>query len=31
MIASAKVQKFVLREQAIRDLGLEEIAKTKTA
>jgi len=28
---SAKVQKFVLREQAIRDLGLEERAKTKTA
>ncbi|HXZ04763.1 MAG TPA: hypothetical protein VEH81_08005 [Ktedonobacteraceae bacterium] len=31
MTASGKVQKFVLREQAIRVFGLEEIAKTKTA
>src|SRR5437016_6680449 len=31
LTASGKVQKFVLREQAIRDLGLEEVAKTKTA
>jgi fatty-acyl-CoA synthase len=31
MTASDKVQKFVLREQAIRDLGLEEVAQTKTA
>ena len=28
---SGKVQKFVLREQAIRALGLQEVAKTKTA
>jgi len=31
MTASGKVQKFVLREQAIRVFWLEEIAKTKTA
>jgi hypothetical protein len=29
--ASGKVQKFVLREQAIKVLGLEDIAKMKTA
>ena len=28
---SGKVQKFVLREQAIKTLGLEEGAKTKIA
>jgi hypothetical protein len=26
-----RVQKFVLREQAVKILGLEEVAKTKTA
>ena len=31
MTASGKVQKFVLRENAIKVLGLEEAAKTKTA
>ncbi len=31
MTASGKVQKFVLREQAIKALGLQEVAKTKTA
>ena len=31
MTASGKVQKFVLREQAIKTLGLEEVAKIKTA
>jgi len=31
LTASGKVQKFVLREQAIKTLGLEEIAKIKTA
>jgi fatty-acyl-CoA synthase len=31
LTASGKVQKFVLRERAIRDLGLEEMAKIKTA
>ena len=31
LTASGKVQKFVLREQAIKELGLEEVAKTKTA
>ena len=31
MTASGKVQKFVLREQAIKILGLEEVAKIKTA
>jgi hypothetical protein len=28
---SGKVQKFVLREQAVKELGLEATAKTKTA
>ena len=31
MTASGKVQKFVLREQAIKSLGLEDVAKIKTA
>ncbi len=31
LTASGKVQKFVLREQAIKALGLEEVAKIKTA
>jgi len=31
LTASGKVQKFVLRERAITVLGLEEVAKTKTA
>jgi fatty-acyl-CoA synthase len=31
MTASGKVQKFVLRQNAIKVLGLEEAAKTKTA
>jgi fatty-acyl-CoA synthase len=31
LTASGKVQKFVLRERAIKTLGLEEVAKTKTA
>ena len=31
MTASGKVQKFVLREQAIKTLGLEEVAKIRTA
>jgi fatty-acyl-CoA synthase len=31
MTASGKVQKFVLREQAIRELGLMEATKIKTA
>ncbi|HEX4714684.1 MAG TPA: AMP-binding protein, partial [Ktedonobacteraceae bacterium] len=31
MTASGKVQKFVLREQAITALGLAEAAKTQTA
>jgi len=31
MTASGKVQKFVLRENAIEELGLEETAKTRTA
>jgi len=31
LTGSGKVQKFVLREQAIKDLGLEEAARTKTA
>jgi fatty-acyl-CoA synthase len=30
LTASGKVQKFVLREQAIKTLGLEEVAKTRT-
>ncbi|MDX2032170.1 MAG: AMP-binding protein [Blastocatellia bacterium] len=31
LTASGKVQKFVLQEQLIRELGLEEVAKTKMA
>jgi fatty-acyl-CoA synthase len=31
MTASGKVQKFVLRENAIKALGLEEVTQTKTA
>ena len=31
MTASSKVQKFVLRERAIQALGLEDVAKIKTA
>ena len=31
MTSSGKVQKFVLREQAIKALGLQEVAKIKTA
>ena len=31
MTASGKVQKFVLRERAIKALGLEEVAKIRTA
>jgi fatty-acyl-CoA synthase len=31
MTASGKVQKFILRENAIKALGLEEITKTRTA
>lgn len=31
MTASGKVQKFVLREQAIKELGLVEVARTRTA
>ncbi|HEU5229847.1 MAG TPA: AMP-binding protein [Ktedonobacteraceae bacterium] len=31
MTASGKVQKFVLRENAIKQLGLEDAARTKTA
>ncbi len=31
LTASGKPQKFVLREQAIKMLGLEEVAKTRTA
>ncbi len=31
LTASGKVQKFVLREQAIKELGLENVAKIKTA
>jgi fatty-acyl-CoA synthase len=31
LTASGKVQKFVLRERAIKTLGLEEVAQTKTA
>jgi fatty-acyl-CoA synthase len=31
MTASGKVQKFVLREDAIKALGLEDVAKTRTA
>jgi fatty-acyl-CoA synthase len=31
LTASGKVQKFVLREQAIKELGLEDVEKIKTA
>ena len=31
LTASGKVQKFVLRERAIKSLGLEDVAKTRTA
>ncbi len=31
LTASGKVQKFVLRERAIKTLGLEDVAKMKTA
>jgi fatty-acyl-CoA synthase len=31
LTASGKVQKFVLREQAIKTLGLEQVAQIKTA
>ena len=31
LTGSGKVQKFVLREQAIKTLGLEEVANTRTA
>ena len=31
LTASGKVQKFVLRDQAIKTLGLEEVAKIRTA
>ena len=31
LTASGKVQKFVLREQAIKALRLEDVAKIKTA
>jgi len=31
MTASGKVQKFVLREQAIKELGLEKAAQMYTA
>jgi len=31
LTASGKVQKFVLREQAIKALHLEDVAKIKTA
>ena len=31
LTASGKVQKFVLRERAIKELGLEDVAKTRTA
>ncbi|HET8854126.1 MAG TPA: AMP-binding protein, partial [Ktedonobacteraceae bacterium] len=31
MTASGKVQKFVLREQAIKTLGLEQAAQIRTA
>jgi len=31
MTASGKVQKFILRENAIKALGLEEVAQVKTA
>jgi fatty-acyl-CoA synthase len=31
LTASGKVQKFVLRERAIKALGLEEVARIRTA
>jgi len=31
MTASGKVQKFILREQAVKELGLEAVAKVRTA
>jgi fatty-acyl-CoA synthase len=31
LTASGKVQKFILREKAIKDLGLEELANIQTA
>jgi fatty-acyl-CoA synthase len=31
MTASGKVQKFILREQAVKELGLEQVAKVRTA
>jgi fatty-acyl-CoA synthase len=31
MTASGKVQKFVLREQAIKTLGLEQVTQMRTA
>jgi len=31
LTASGKVQKFILREQAIKELGLEEAANMQTA
>jgi hypothetical protein len=31
MTASGKVQKFILREQAIKELGLEAAASVRTA
>ncbi len=31
MTASGKVQKFVLRENAIKALGLEDVARMQTA
>jgi fatty-acyl-CoA synthase len=31
MTASSKVQKFALREQAIKTLGLEDVAQVRTA
>ncbi|HET8852903.1 MAG TPA: hypothetical protein VFN02_10280 [Ktedonobacteraceae bacterium] len=31
LTASGKVQKFVLRERAIKTLGLEDVAKIRTA
>lgn len=31
LTASGKVQKFVLRERAIKALGLEDVAKIRTA
>jgi hypothetical protein len=31
LTASGKVKKFALREQLIKELGLEEVSKQKTA